>query len=47
MLLSESWLSVHFSGEDDLVCFNSSLPVLEEEKKIKPFAVNFKQRAQL
>lgn len=43
MLLSESWLSLHFTGEDDLVWFNSSLPVCEEEKKIEPFAVNFKQ----
>lgn len=47
MLLSESWLSEHFGGGDDLECFNSSLPIFEEEKKIKPFAVNFKQRAQL
>lgn len=33
MLLSDSWLPLRFSGEDDVVCFNSSLPVFEEGKK--------------
>jgi len=43
MPLPESWLSLRFGDEDDLASFNSSLPLFEEEKKIKPFAVNFKQ----
>lgn len=32
MPLSESWLSLHFTGEDDLVCFNSSLYVRKKRK---------------